>query len=103
MKTKTVLPATILFAAIQAKKQGIALNTFVAKNAKSFNAAIRSFWITVKTGISKTITVIKDARFSNIFNIVTEQTNVGYFAALGFITFTQFETLSAKGVNVVIL
>ena len=100
---KTILPAAILFAAIQAKKQGITLNTFVSKNARCFNAAIRSFWLTIKTNVIKTITVIKDIRFSNIFNIVTEKTNVSDFVALGFITRTQFETLSAKGVKVVVL
>ena len=102
-KTKTILPTAILFAAIQAKKQGITLNTFVSKNARCFNAAIRSFWLTIKTNVIKTITVIKDIRFSNIFNIVTEKTNVSDFVALGFITRTQFETLSAKGVKVVVL
>ena len=75
MKTKTILPAAILFAAIQAKKQGTSLNLFVSKNARCFNAAIRSFWLTVKITFSKVLHVKNGVIVHSDFNSFEVGTN----------------------------
>ena len=102
MKT-TTLTAKTLFSVLALIKNGYKINVIVTQFSKSFNSAIRSFYQRTVKAAKKTIIVKKDVRFDNIYNIVAEKTNVPDFTALGFITVTQFQTLSAKGITVVIL